>query len=127
MLVGSRKRVNNLTLKIMINNIPVTYTQAFKLLGVTVDSNLTRGKHIMNVSKKLSVKIGLIKRLHPLLPNYVFLKLYPPLFQSNLDYCLTLWGHSANKHIVKLEKLQNRVARIVTKNFNRNIPDLEIV
>ena len=41
MLVGSRQKVNNLTLKIMINNIPVTYTQAFKLLGFMVDSNLT--------------------------------------------------------------------------------------
>ena len=127
MLVGSKQKVNNLTLKTMINNIPVTYTQAFKLLGVTVDSNLTWFIHIMNVSKKLSVKIGLIKRLRPLLPNYVLLKLYPPLFQSNLDYCLTVWGHSADKHIVKLQKLQNRVDRIITKNFNRNIPGLEIV
>ena len=127
MLDGSRQKVNNLTLKIMINNIPVTYTQAFKLLGVTVDSNLTWGIHIMNVSKKLSVKIGLINRLRPLLPNYVLLKLYPPLFQSNLDYCLTVWGHSADKHIVLLQQLQNRVARIITKNFNRNIPGLEIV
>ena len=103
MLVGSRQKVNNLTLKIMINNIPVTYTRSFKLLGVTVDSNLTWGNHIMNN------------------------ELYPPLFQSNLDYCLTVWGHSADKHIVKLQKLQNRVARIITKNFNRNIPGLEIV
>ena len=58
MLVGSREKVYNLTLKIMINNIPVTYTQAFKLLGFTVDSNLTWGNHII-ISKKLSVKSGL--------------------------------------------------------------------
>ena len=61
----------------------------------------------MNVSKKLSVKIGLIKRLRPLLPNYVLLKLYPPLFQSNLDYCLTVWATLLNSKNYKIGLLES--------------------
>ena len=61
MLVGSRQKVSILTLKNMINIIPVTYTQAFKLLGVTVDSNRTWGNHIINISKQTLLKLALLK------------------------------------------------------------------
>ena len=46
----------------------------------------------------------------------VLLTLYAPLFHSNLDFCITVWGHAANKYNNLLQKLQNRV---VTHNFNR--------
>ena len=76
----------------------------------------------------LSSKIGLIKRLYHILPRSVLLKLYEPLFQSNLDYCITIWGHAANKYtcINLLQKLQNRLATVVTNNFNRDISSSDI-
>ena len=48
------------------------------------------------------------------------------MFQSNLDYCITVWGHAANKYINLLQRLQNRLARVVTNNFNRDISSSDI-
>ena len=50
-----------------------------------------------------------------------------PLIQSNLDYCLTVWGHCANKYIKQLQKLQNRLARVITNNFNRDVSSSHII
>ena len=35
------------------------------------------------------------------------------LFQLNLDYCITPWGHAAHKYINLHQMLQNRLARVV--------------
>ena len=126
MLICTRQRIKKSTLNIFINVCTVKFTNTFNLLGVIIDNNLSWKDHIIHISKKLSSKIGLIKRLYHILPRSVLLKLYEPLFQSNLDYCITVWGHAANKYINLLQKLQNRLARVVTNNFNRDISHSDI-
>ena len=126
MLIGTRQRIKKSTLNISINDCTVKFTNTFNLLGVIIDNNLSWKDHIIHISKKLSSKIGLIKRLYHILPRSVLLKLYEPLFQSNLDYCITVWGHAANKYINLLQRLQNRLARVVTNNFNRDISSSDI-
>ncbi len=34
--------------------------------------------------------------------------------QSHIDYCITIWGYAPDVHIGKVQRLQNRVARIVS-------------
>ena len=127
MLFGSRQKINQSTINITINGTPVVASETFKLLGITFDSNLTRRQHVSQLVKKLSSKVGLTKRLCSFLPRSVLIKLYAPLFQSNLDYCLTVWGHCANKYIKQLQKLQNRLARVITNNFNRDVSSSHII
>ena len=71
--------------------------------------------------KKLSAKIGLVKRLQPFLPSHIIHKLYTPLLQSHIDYCLTVWGKCSSTELCKLQRLQNRAARVFSKNFNKNV------
>ena len=71
--------------------------------------------------KKLSAKIGLVKRLQPFLPSHIIHKLYTPLLQSHIDYCLTVWGKCFSTELCKLQRLQNQAARVFSKNFNKNV------
>ena len=63
MLIGTKQKIENLTLNIQINNCTIDYVNHFKLLGVTIDSNLTWNIQTTNVCKKISSRIGLIRRL----------------------------------------------------------------
>ena len=47
--------------------------------------------------------------------------------QSHIDYCLTVWGFTSNKNINRLQKFQNRAARIITNNFIWVIRGVDIV
>ena len=44
-----------------------------------------------------------------------------------MDYCITIWGNSPSSHTDILQKFQNRLARIITKNNNYQIRGLDIV
>ena len=72
MLTGTKQKIENLTLNLQINNCTIDYVNHFKLLGVTIDSNLTWNIQTTNVCKKISSRIGLIRRLK----TYYQAKLY---------------------------------------------------
>ena len=38
-----------------------------------------------------------------------------------MDYCISVWGNCPLIHLNKLQKLQNRAARIICKEFDWNI------
>ena len=121
MITGSRQRINNMKLNISINQSYIEQTYSFKLLGVVIDEQLKWKHHISALMKKLSAKIGLVKRLQPFLPSHIIHKLYTPLLQSHIDYCLTVWGKCSSTELCKLQRLHNRAARIFSKNFNKNV------
>ena len=76
MVIGSKQRTENLKLNIFIKNSRIEQTRTFKLLGVNIDNNLTWKQHTSSVVKKISSKIGLVKRLQTFLPNQIIRKLY---------------------------------------------------
>ena len=41
---------------------------------------------------------------------------YYGLFQSTIDYRITVWGSAAQKYICKMQQLQNRAARLLAQN-----------
>ena len=126
MLIGTKKRTNNCCLNIYINNALINYTDNFNLLGVYIDSDLSWKTHISHLAKKISSKIGLIKRLKPFLPNHIIQKLYSPFIQSNIDYCLTIWGRCAATYLDLIRRLQNRAAPVISNNYNREISSLSL-
>ena len=53
--------------------------------------------------------------------------IYKTTIQSQIDYCLTLWGFSANKYIDEVQRFQNRAARIITGNFEYTTRGIDLV
>ena len=127
MLIGTRPKTKNINLAIYIDNIRITQETSIKLLGVEVDANLTWNTHISTLAKKISSKIGLVKRLQQFLPSNTVLSLYPPIIQSHIDYGLTLWGNSSLKNLKVIQRLQNRAARVFSKNYDYNVSGESLV
>ena len=119
MLIGSRQRLattidHSLTVQIKgheIDGVPHT-----KSLGVYIDQNLSWSKHVNETAKIVSSGIGALKRLRPFICEDTAILLYRALIEPYFDYCCPVWGGLSNELADKLQKLQNRAIRVITKS-----------
>ena len=58
--------------------------------------------------------IGAIKRIRHLVPQATLQLIYQPLIQPHFDYCNIVWGNCGITLRNKVQKLQNREARVLT-------------
>ena len=64
--------------------------------------------------KKIASGIGAIKDYRPFVPIETLKYAYNAIVQPHFDYCDVVWGNWNATLATKLQKLQNRVARILT-------------
>ena len=87
---------------------------SYKCLGVQVDETLSWEAHISEVIGKVAKVLAALRRLRPICPQSTLVTIYKSLILPHLDYCSAVWGCIGNGLSQKLEKLQNRAARIIT-------------
>ena len=127
MLIGSRRRLSTLsdTLELSIDNIPIKQVPSVKSLGIYIDENLTWHSHIEKLCKKIASTIGAITRVKPFVPQSTLLNIDNSLVQSHFDYCSLVWDNCGKTLSNKLQKLQNRAARLITSsNFDLDVDSL---
>ena len=78
-------------------------------------SNLSWKAHIYKVSKKVSSGIGALKRVRPFVSMHTAIKIYKGLIEPHFDYCSAVWDGLTQRLSEKLQKLQNRAIRVITK------------
>ena len=116
MLIGSRQKLSSLSnqLELSINNVPIEHVSSVKSLGIFIDENLRWQTHIDKLSKKVASGIGAIKRIRPFVPPPTLHYIYNALIPSHFDYCNLVWGNCGKTLFDRLQKLQNRAARVLT-------------
>ena len=87
-----------------------------KSLGVHIDQNLSWSKHVNETAKIVSCGIGALKRLRPFICEDTAILLYRALIEPYFDYCCPVWDGLSNELADKLQKLQNRASRVITKS-----------
>ena len=87
-----------------------------KYIGVDIDNVLSWKLQTNSISKKLVFIISRLSRLKPVLPSQMLI--YTSIIQPKIDYALSIWGYTTAHNINKVQQLQNRVARILTGNFD---------
>ena len=116
-LIVSRKRLNTLTASptIRMNNTQVSQVTATKSLGVIIDDKLDWHSHIEKLIKKIASGIGALglKRIRHLIPESTLHLIYQALVKPHFDYCGIVWGNCGKTLRDKLQKLQNREARVL--------------
>lgn len=77
------------------------------------------------ISKKIAYGIGILKRSRSFVPFKMLLCIYNALVKPHFDYCSVVWSKSNKTLATKLQKLQNRAARILTiSSHETNADDL---
>ena len=65
-------------------------------------------------SKKIASGISAIKRIRYFLSFKILLNVYNSLVQPHFDYCNVVWANCSKNLSSKLQKLQNRAARVLS-------------
>ena len=69
--------------------------------------------------------IRVIKRVKPFVPQSTLLNKYNSLVQTHFDYCSLVWGNCGQTLSIKLQKLQNRAAWVITSsNYDVDVDSL---
>ena len=65
--------------------------------------------------------IGALKRVRPFISMHTAIKIYKGLIEPHFDYCSVVWDGLSQQLSEKVQKLQNRAARVITKSsYNTN-------
>ena len=87
-----------------------------KYLGVNVDDSLSWKEHIKSVTSKVSRGMGMLKHAKYYLPEASLKTLYSSIVEPYFRYCCSVWGACGLTEKNRLQKFQNRAARIVTSS-----------
>ena len=127
MLIGSRQRLSTFQTvpSLSIGDNLINQVKYTKSLGVFLDCNLSRNIHVDKLCKKIASDIRALKRIRLFVPYYTLLSIYKSLLQPHFDYCSVVGGNCSKTMSSKLQKLQNRAARILTySSFDANADTL---
>lgn len=84
-----------------------------KYLGVIIDDSLSWGPHITSLTCRARKLIYIFKLLRPSADMNVLYTVYNALAQSILSYCITAWGGAPKTSIIKLERAQRAILKVI--------------
>ena len=119
MLICSKSKQNSLKnsndkLDLKIQEDSLEVVKKTKYLGVQIDQSLDWKEQIKYVSSKVSRAIGFLKHAKSLVPSTSLINLYRSIVEPHFRYCCSVWGCCSSTDKNRLQKLQNRAARIIT-------------
>lgn len=100
---------------IVIGDADIRPTQHVKNLGAHFDIHMSMDQHINALCKKCNYHLRRIGSIRPYITNSVCNMLVRSLVLSNLDYCNALLLDVPDCLIKRLQRIQNRAARLVTR------------
>lgn len=126
MLVSSRYMDVHDFIPPVLNGSSLSLTTSTRVLGITVDQHIKWDEQVANVCANVSNKLYTLSKLRKFLNKDLLAKIYLSCIQPHIEYAYTVWGDCPNKD--KLQRLQNRAARIITGNFDYvNIRGINLV
>ena len=120
MLIGTRHTINDkvttepLRANFVISGEPIEQKPSVKYLGVYIDNKLKWKDHIKAVASKVARAIAMIRYTKKFIPKHTLKILYQGLVEPHFRYYCSVWETCGVISRYTLEKLQNRVIRIVT-------------
>ena len=122
MIIGTSQRVGHLDIApettpyaLFVNDASIKRVKQVKNLGLIIDENLTWEHHINYISQKIKRNVSILKRMSKILPTESLCMLYKTLIEPHFRYCSIIWGNCGETLKDKLQTLQNRAARIITR------------
>ena len=105
--------------------LQTTSAKAAPNLGLIFDTNFSFRSHVSAVCRSCRYHIRDLRRIRPIYLSFDSVKLLAhALVSSRLDYCNSLLFGIADKEIIQPQRIQNSLARVVTKQppLTRSVP-----
>ena len=121
MLIGSKqmvKNISNFQPNVVIENKRIKQVHECKTLGVTVDQHLSWKSNTDIICGKITSGISALRRLKDFVDRQILLSVYNAIIRPYFDYCCEVWDVFSETQSKRLQKLQNRAARIIMNMSN---------
>ena len=118
MVIGSRQKLlaeSHNEINIKLEDQVISNVDHAKSLGLIIDNRLSWSNHVNELCKKVTSAIGALRRIRPLISQSTAVLVYNSLIQPHFDYCSLVWDGLSDQLSDKLQKLQNRAARVILK------------
>ena len=100
-------------LKIKIDGKKLQSSTYVKYLGVLLDAHLNWSHHTTTLAAKLNRAIGMLAKIRHYVDEKSLRNIYFGIFSSVMTYASQIWGQFSNKHVIRIQKLQNRALRVI--------------
>jgi hypothetical protein len=100
---------------VQLNGRNIPFVNSVKYLGITFDRRMIWRLHIEKTAAKA---LGTYIRTYSILKNkyliaHIKLIVYRAVIRSIMSYACPTWEYAADTHLMKLQRLQNRVLRAI--------------
>ena len=123
------KRLQNLvastSIDVSLNGSNIEHVTDFKLLGITLDQDLSFNSKIEELCKKLAKRIGLLRHISLYLKRNQRDIYYSTIIKPVMLYGSTIWTSCSKANLLKVLRLQKRAARI-TLDAERTAPSVDL-
>ena len=111
----SRKIQKSSQPSLIFNNNIVTQSLTQKHLGIFLDTKLDFQEHLKSIFSKVNKTIGLLRKLHHILPRSPLLTIYKSFIRPHLDYGDIIYDQAYNASFhQKLDSIQYNAALAIT-------------
>ena len=107
-------------LSVSVGDMQVSPSSKVRDLGVVFYQYFTFHDHISGICKSTHFHLHNIKRIRNLLTFDATAQLIHALITSRLDFCNSILYNLPNKHIERLQRIQNQAARMLKRIPRRN-------
>ena len=117
MVIGSRQTLikeSHNEINIKLEDQVTSKVDHAKSLGLIIDNRRSWPNHVNELRKKVTSDIGALRRIRPLISQSTAVLVFNSLI-PHFDYCSLVWDCLSDQLSYKLQKLQNRAARVILK------------
>ena len=118
MIITTRQKRTFIDDTLNVNNSgqPVNRVMSVNMLGLQLEQSLSWTKHKEHIYKKVAPALGLLKRVRDFVDRDTLVSIYNALILPHLEYACVVWDGLDKGLAIKLQRLQNRAARIITRS-----------
>ncbi|XP_072046942.1 uncharacterized protein [Amphiura filiformis] len=120
MVLASKHNLEDLsTVTLNLDNTPIIPSTVIKNLGVKFESDMSMTAQVASISSSTNYHLRKINRIRRFIDKDTCKQAVRALITSRLDYCNSLLINITAKDIQKLQKIQNRSARLIFRASRR--------
>ena len=128
LLIGNNvQRSKVINASVYFQNLTLTPSNSVRNLGVIFDSNLDFKSHISSICRASFFQIRQLRQIHSSLDRNSATILANSLVHSKLDYCNSLLYGLPDASIIRLQRVQNSLARVVCKSSKRSAHSITLL
>jgi len=96
---------------VKLDDSVIQFSDTVKILGATLDSSLTMGPHTKATSKSCFYHIRSFRQIHTSMDHTMAISVASALVSSRLDYANSVLFGCPQKHVARLQRVQQALAR----------------